>query len=178
MKEKYARALLDMAERFGQTSTAERLKVGALIYKNDSVIALGVNGMPPKWPTEVCEQVEMQKEHFPEDFTKTLGEEGVRERFPIAELKYTLKNNKGEYYSLTTKPECRHAELAALEKLWNSSETAKGATMFISHSPCKNCSIKMLTAGIEKVYYKHSYRSREGIDYLLANNVEVIKLED
>jgi dCMP deaminase len=146
VKEKYARALLDMAERFGQTSTAERLKVGALIYKNDSVIALGVNGQPPKWPDEICEEL--------------------------------ITDSSGLFSYMQTLPTVRHAELAALEKLWNSSETAKGATMFISHSPCKNCSIKILTAGIEKVYYKHSYRSREGIDYLLANNVEVIKLED
>jgi dCMP deaminase len=45
--------------------------------------------------------------------------------------------------------------------------------MFVSHSPCKFCSIKILTAGIKKVYYRHNYRSDEGLKYLIANNVEV-----
>jgi dCMP deaminase len=55
MKDRYAQALMDMAIRFGETSTAERLKVGSLIYKNNSIISLGVNGQPPGWITEVCE---------------------------------------------------------------------------------------------------------------------------
>lgn len=55
MKDKYAQAIMDMAIRFGETSTAERLKVGSLIYKNNSIISLGVNGQPPGWITEVCE---------------------------------------------------------------------------------------------------------------------------
>lgn len=136
MKLKYARALMEMACIFGQTSTATRLKVGSLLYKNDSIIALGVNGQPPNWPTEVCEEV---------------LEDGT----------------------LQTLPTVRHAEDACLQKLWNSSETAKGATMFISHSPCKFCSIKILTAGIGKVYYRHQYRDKQGIDYLLSNSIEV-----
>jgi dCMP deaminase len=58
MKDKYAQALMDMAVRFGETSTAERLKVGSLIYKNNSIISLGVNGQPPGWESEVCEDEE------------------------------------------------------------------------------------------------------------------------
>ena len=58
MKDKYAQALMDMAVRFGETSTAERLKVGSLIYKNSSIISLGVNGQPPGWTTEICEDGE------------------------------------------------------------------------------------------------------------------------
>ncbi len=135
MKHKYKLALMDMAERFGQTSTAKRLKVGTLVYKNDSVISLGVNGMPPGWETEECEDA----------------------------------NGK-------TKPECRHSEDAALQKLWNSTETADGASMFISHSPCRLCSIKILTAGIKEVYYRHEYRDTFGIDYLKEHGVKVYKI--
>ena len=55
MKEKYKLAILDMAERFGQTSEATRLKVGAILYKNDSIISLGVNGTRSGWHTNECE---------------------------------------------------------------------------------------------------------------------------
>lgn len=137
MKHKYKLALLDMAERFGQTSSAERLKVGALIYKNDSIIALGTNGMPPGWGSEICEDSE----------GKTL-------------------------------PECRHAEQAALEKLWNSTETSQGASIFTSHSPCPMCAIKILTAGIKEVHYKYDFRDLSGLEYLKCNGVKVFKYGD
>lgn len=135
MKHKYKLALMDMAERFGQTSSASRLKVGTLIYKNDSIISLGVNGMPPGWESEECED-----------------ESG------------------------NTKPECRHSEDAALQKLWNSTETAQGAAMFVSHSPCRFCAIKILTAGIHSVYYRHDYRDSSGIEYLKDAGVKVYKI--
>ncbi len=132
MKDIYKLALMDMTCRFGETSYAERLKVGSLIFKNDSVIALGCNGQPPGWHTEVCE------------------------------------DENGNTLSTV-----RHSEDAALQKLWNSSETADGAEMFISHKPCLNCSIKIVTAGIRKVYYRHDYRCNDGIEYLLKNSVQI-----
>ena len=55
MKHKYKLALMDMAERFGQTSEATRLKVGALLYKNDNIISMGVNGTRAGWYTNKCE---------------------------------------------------------------------------------------------------------------------------
>lgn len=58
MKPKYLHAYLDMAERFGQTSEATRLKVGALIIKDDTIIAQGVNGTPRGWLTNLCEDAD------------------------------------------------------------------------------------------------------------------------
>lgn len=132
MKEKYLKAYMDMAIRFGETSTAERLKVGAIIVKNDFIISHGCNGQPPGWPNEVCED----------------------------------ENNR----TLST---VRHAEEAALQKLWNSHETSKGSYMFVSHCPCLNCAIKIRTAGVERVYYRHVYRSTDGLDYLLESGLNV-----
>ena len=137
MKDKYAKALMDMACRFGETSSATRLKVGCLIYKNNSIISLGVNGQPPGWHTEKCED-----------------EEG------------------------RTLPTVRHAEHAALEKLYLSTETSEGAVMFISHMPCLNCCLKIVAAKIDKVYYKHDYRCDEGIKYLKEKGVVVFKMEE
>lgn len=44
-----------MAERFGQTSEATRLKVGTIIVKDDAIISVGVNGTPRGWLTNLCE---------------------------------------------------------------------------------------------------------------------------
>jgi dCMP deaminase len=144
MKDKYIRAYIDMAERFAQTSEAVRLKVGCLIVKPEGgTIAEGVNGMPPGWPTEVCENV---------------------------------KHDWGT--TLVTKPECRHAEVAALEKLWFSPVSAEGCYMFISHSPCLPCAIKIATAKISRVYYKHNYRSVDGIMHLEQRGIKVEQVVD
>jgi dCMP deaminase len=134
-KEKYKQAFMKMAEVFASTSEAKRLKVGCVVVKNDTIIALGVNGQPPGWPTEVCE----------DDNNQTL-------------------------------PTVRHAEDAALQKLWKSTETSDGAEMYVSHAPCLNCSIKIVTAGINKVYYRQQYRDESGLSYLKSKNIEVQKL--
>jgi dCMP deaminase len=55
MKQKYLDAYLDMAVRFGETSEATRLKVGAIIVKDDAIISVGVNGTPRGWLTNLCE---------------------------------------------------------------------------------------------------------------------------
>lgn len=56
MKQKFIDAYMDVAHRFAQLSTAERLKVGAIIVKDDRIISIGYNGMPSGW-TNVCEDV-------------------------------------------------------------------------------------------------------------------------
>jgi len=55
MKDKYKTALMDMAVRFGETSEATRLKVGAILYKNENIISMGVNGTRSGWFTNLCE---------------------------------------------------------------------------------------------------------------------------
>ena len=55
MKQKYLLAFMDMTERFGLTSEAKRLQVGASIVKNGTIIALGVNGTYSGWRTNDCE---------------------------------------------------------------------------------------------------------------------------
>jgi len=135
MKQKYKLAFMDMAERFGQTSTAQRLKVGAILYKNGGLISLGCNGQPPGWHTEVCEDDEWN-----------------------------------------TLPTVRHAEEAALQKLYLSTETSEGAEMFVSHAPCLQCSLKIVAAKIKKVYYRHEYRSQDGLNYLIEQGVEVERI--
>lgn len=136
MKLKYKQAYMDMAIRFGQTSEAKRLKVGCLLVKKGGIISEGVNGQPPGWPTEVCEDGD----------NKTL-------------------------------PTVRHSEVAALEKLQNKTETCEGASMFISHSPCFYCAIKIHSSGIKEVYYRERYSSDAGIDYLTSKGIPVMKLD-
>ena len=54
MKPKWRQAYMDVAERFAQLSSAKKLKVGAVLVKRDSIIAIGYNGTVSGWSNE-CE---------------------------------------------------------------------------------------------------------------------------
>jgi len=56
MKDKFKQAYIDIARRFAELSHARRLKVGAIVVKDDSVIAYGYNGMPAGWDNN-CEEL-------------------------------------------------------------------------------------------------------------------------
>lgn len=55
MKPELIKAYMDIAERFAQVSQCERLKVGAIIVKNGSILAHGWNGTPTGYKTNCCE---------------------------------------------------------------------------------------------------------------------------
>ena len=54
MQQKWVDAYLDMAERFAQLSYAKRLKVGAIVVKDNRVVSIGYNGTPSGWDNS-CE---------------------------------------------------------------------------------------------------------------------------
>jgi dCMP deaminase len=54
VQKKWIDAYLDMAERFAQLSYAQRLKVGAIVVKDNRVISIGYNGTPAGWDN-ACE---------------------------------------------------------------------------------------------------------------------------
>lgn len=56
MKTKFIELYMDWAARAAQLSHAQRLQVGAVVVKDDTVISYGYNGMPAGW-SNVCEDV-------------------------------------------------------------------------------------------------------------------------
>ena len=65
MKEKYVKAHMKAAQVYAELSTAERLQVGCVIVKDNTIIGIGYNGMPSGWDN-VCETVKFK------DFTGTV----------------------------------------------------------------------------------------------------------
>lgn len=55
MKQKWVDAFMDTAERFAQLSSAVRLKVGAVVVKDQRIVSIGYNGTPAGWSNE-CEE--------------------------------------------------------------------------------------------------------------------------
>jgi dCMP deaminase len=74
-----------------------------------------------------------------------------------------------------TKPEVLHAESNAIAKLASSHESGKNATLLCTHAPCIECAKLIYQSGISTVYYENSYRSIDGIQFLVKSNVKVVK---
>lgn len=80
----------------------------------------------------------------------------------------------GAEITLKTKPEVLHAEMNALMKLAKMGGTGGDrATMFLTHSPCLECAKGIYQAGIRQVYFRHNYRSTDGIEFLQKCRVGV-----
>ena len=70
-----------------------------------------------------------------------------------------------------------HAEANALTKIAKSNHNANGATLYITLSPCKECSKLILQAGIKRVVYLKGYKDTAGLDFLTASGIELTKIE-
>ena len=71
-----------------------------------------------------------------------------------------------------------HAEANAIMKVAASTQSSQGATLYITMSPCKECSKLIYQSGIKRVVDKEGYRDNEGLVFLEKAGVEVVHLED
>ncbi|SFI85564.1 dCMP deaminase [Kaistella treverensis] len=69
-----------------------------------------------------------------------------------------------------------HAEANAILKLAGSTQSAKGATLYLTLSPCKECSKLILQAGIRKVVYIDEYSDEDGIEFLKNHGIELLRV--
>ena len=76
-----------------------------------------------------------------------------------------------------TKWHVLHAEANAILKVAASTQSCKGATLYITLSPCKECSKLVHQSGIKRVVYKDKYKDDSGVKFLEKAGVEVVHLE-
>ena len=140
---------LTMASLWSTLSNARRKKVGCLIVKDGTIIADGYNGTPRGFDNncEILNETDNQQDC-------------------------------GEHCSnqYITKPEVLHAESNAITKLAKSTQSSDGATMYVTISPCLDCSKLIIQSGIKRVLYKEFYRNDEGIKLLKKANIDIIEL--
>lgn len=135
------------AETFSKLSTARRLKVGAIVVKDDRIISIGYNGMPSGWDN-CCED-------------------------EILVPNYSWSDGVSYDVTLKTKPEVLHAEANAITKLARCNESGAGASIFITHAPCIECAKLIYQSGITEVYYRDEYRNDSGIAFLERSGIKV-----
>ena len=71
-----------------------------------------------------------------------------------------------------------HAEANAILKLARSTQSAKDATLYLTLSPCKECSKLILQAGIKKLVYVDNYKDNDGIAFLRNHGIEILQVTD
>jgi len=81
------------------------------------------------------------------------------------------KHNNTHWYVL-------HAEANAILKCAKNGISCKDATLYITMSPCKECSKLIIQSGIKRILYVKEYRNTEGLDFLRINNIEVVKVDE
>jgi dCMP deaminase len=140
---RYDIVYMKMASEWGQLSNARRKKVGALLVKNNTIIADGYNGTPSGFENE-CET-------------------------PIFDKDNNFLDYETKWYVL-------HAESNALAKVAKSTQSSDGSTLYVTMSPCRECSKLILQAGINRVVYSETYRDSAGLDLLKKAGVDVVQI--
>jgi len=69
-----------------------------------------------------------------------------------------------------------HAEANAILKVAASTQSCQGATLYITLSPCRECSKLIHQSGIQRVVYSKAYKDLSGVDFLKRAGVEVTQL--
>jgi len=155
LQNKFVIAHMRVAETYSMLSSARRLKVGAVIEKDNRIISIGYNGTPRGWDNN-CENEIKEKDKY------VIDEAGPWQTMSTIRLE--------------TKPEVIHAEMNAIGKLAQSNESGAGATLYVTHAPCFECAKLIHISGIKKVFYRNSYRNNDGIEFLNNCKIEVEKI--
>lgn len=167
MKNRFLTYYMDLAKRTAQLSYANKLKVGAILVKNDNIIGFSYNGTPSGW------------DNVAENRIYVSMEDAVSLDYPDLYKKYPYSERIGQddiRFDLKTKTEVSHAEENLILKLARSNESSEGGIMFVTHNPCYVCSRMIYGARISEVYYAEDYRDSSGIEFLLKCGIKVEKI--
>ena len=77
-----------------------------------------------------------------------------------------------------TKPYVLHAEANAITKIARSNNSSEGSTLYVTASPCLECSKLIIQAGIRRVVFNDLYRLTDGIDLLRRAGVECVHISN
>jgi dCMP deaminase len=172
-------AYMGCARSMAIMSHAIRKKVGAIIVSEDGIIGEGWNGTPAGFDN-VCEDIlptahdvryalDSQMWHCAECNKLFASQEVI----PGDSLGSSCTHIGVD--RLITKPEVLHAESNAIAKVARSTNSSKKSTLYITCSPCFECSKSIIQAGIKRVVYEEEYRLLDGIDLLRRAGIEVEK---
>lgn len=71
-----------------------------------------------------------------------------------------------------------HAEANAILKVAKSTNNCKDATLYLTHSPCKDCSKLVLQSGIKRLVFLEAYKDTSGLEFLKSAGLDVVHIEN
>ena len=145
---------MKIAYEVSYESKAVRRKVGAVIVKDNNIIALGYNGTPSGFDN-CCE------DKIITDFKMTSASIALLDGEQHGCVSGQVNN-----FELRTKPEVLHAESNAISKCAKSTLSSDGADLYTTTAPCLECSKLIIQAGIKQVFFAETYSSDEGLKLL------------
>ena len=86
--------------------------------------------------------------------------------------------NECEDVNDATKSYVLHAEANAITKVAKSNNSSEGSTLYITTSPCMECSKLIIQSGIIRVVYQEKYRITDGLDLLERAGIELVHLPE
>ena len=137
------------AKAFAELSVSKRKKVGAVLSKNNRILAVGYNGTLSGLDNE-CE---IECDECGGNGCDKCGGEGV-----------------------VTSEFVLHAEQNLISHCAKNGIATDGAVLYLTMSPCKNCAKLIAACGISSVIYDEIYRDSDGIDYLEKCDIEIKKV--
>ena len=152
---------MEQAILMAKRSTCIKLKVGAVLVRDNRTISQGYNGVGPN-----CRHCD---EYWYDVYSFYKSENIIN--IDSFENYISYSSFRLEHKSWSVKHEL-HAEQNCI--LWAAREgiSTKNTTLYTVYSPCINCAKVIHTAGITVVYYKNTYESdKSGIEYLKNNNI-------
>ena len=158
---KYDTVMMKTAILWSELSYCTRRKVSAVVAKDNAVITNGYNGTISGLNNN-CEDV----------CTKCNGT-GVLNVMGECGETCDVCGGKGK----TTNKFTLHAEENAITRAAKEGISLKDSTMYITTSPCHNCSKLIAQSGITRVVYLDEYKDTDGIEFLKSTGVEVEKFD-
>ena len=77
-----------------------------------------------------------------------------------------------------TRPYVLHAEANAITKLAKGTQSSEGSSLYVTLSPCYECSKLIIQSGIKRVIFSEVYRKPESLSFLVEANIEIVKFSN
>lgn len=147
---KWDKRFADMADLVGSWSSCyqEGRQVGAVIVKDNRILATGYNGAPS-------------------------GVVSCKEKGECLRKKLNIPSGTRQETCYAV-----HAEQNAICQASKLGISVKGATIYVTHQPCTICTKMIINSGITRVIYKHGYPDEFSVTLLKEAGVELIKFEE
>ena len=177
---KFTTLMMKTAYAWADESKCERGKVGAVIYKKNNLISAGTNGTPSGFKCNDCkleceDHLNICPHCYSDNIKLVVQEDSFNDRIHYFECKDCEKIfDEPKVTIKTDHTRVIHAEPNALMYAAKMGHSVKNATIAVTLSPCKNCSLLIAQSGIKRVIYDTKYRITDGLDMLKELGVEVL----